>query len=240
MKPIVVLRHQPHIAIGMVAEFIEEAGADWEYLDLFEGIPADFEVASVPGLVVLGGAMSANNTDDYPFLRWDLVQIERALKHDVPIFGICLGSQLLARALGAAVTVNPVRELGWYELTLRPEASDDRLFTGCEKKQTVCQFHGDTFALPDGAVHLAETPACANQAFRYGETAWGFQFHIEMTVEMCTEWLARRETTELIDSLDYLDRPAIEAATPEGFRQMRPLTQTLAGRFAQLCMERVV
>ena len=238
MKPITVLRHQPHIAIGMVADFIEEAGAAWEYLDLFEGIPDDFDVTTAAGLIVLGGAMGVYELDDYPVLRWDLDQIQRALEHDVPIFGICLGGQLLAHALGAAVTVNPVQEIGWYEMALRPEAAEDPLFTGCEAHQTVCEFHGDTFALPEGAVHLAETPGCVNQAFRYGKNAWGFQFHIEITDTMFNEWLTRRNSIELIDSLDYLDREAMQAATPEGFRKMRPLTQTVVGRFARLCKER--
>lgn len=240
MKPIVVIRHQPHIAVGIVADFIEETGAVWEYLDLFEGLPADadFDVTQTAGLVILGGSMGVNDIDDYPVLRWDLMQIERAMAHRVPILGICLGSQLLARALGAPITVNPVLEFGWYEMTLRPEAEEDLLFAGCDRKPIVCEFHGDTFALPDGAVHLAETADCARQAFRYGDSAWGLQFHIEMNAEMFSEWLARQDNIELIDSLDYLDIETILAATSAGLESMHRLGRMVVGRFARLCMER--
>lgn len=238
MKPIVVIRHQPHIAVGIVADFIEEAGVAWEYLDLFEGLPEDFDVTRAAGLVILGGSMGVNDMDDYPFIRWDLEQIRSAVEHDVPILGICLGGQLLAAALRAPITLNPVKELGWYDMTLRPEAADDPLFAGCEVQQTVSEFHGDTFALPEGAVHLAETPGCANQAFRYGDSAWGLQFHIEMTAAMFSEWLTRRENIELIDSLDYIDIETIRAAMSEGERMMHRLGRTLVGRFAKLCMQR--
>lgn len=239
MKPIIVIRHQPHIAVGIVASFLEEAGAVWEYLDLFQGLPDHFDVTQTAGLVILGGAMSVNDIDEYPFIRWDLMQIERALKHGVPIFGICLGGQLLARALGAPVTINPVRELGWYEMMLRSEATDDPLFAGCAPRQVVCEFHGDTFALPSGAVHLAETSACINQAFRYGDRAWGLQFHIEMSGPMFSDWLARPSNVELIDSLNYVDMATIRAATPDGLQVMHRLGQTVVGRFARLCLERV-
>ena len=109
---------------------------------------------------------------------------------DLPVLGICLGAQLLAKTLGARVYPNRVKEIGWYPIELTPAAADDPLFAQ-SGAQTVFQWHGDTFDLPAGAVHLARSPLCENQAFRYGHNAYGLQFHIEMTAAMIDD-LAQR------------------------------------------------
>ena len=111
------------------------------------------------------------------------------LAMDLPVLGICLGSQLLAKTLGARVYPNHVKEIGWYPVELTPAAADDPLFAQSGTR-TMFQWHGDTFDLPSGAVHLARSPACENQAFRYGRRAYGLQFHIEMTAAMIDDWLS--------------------------------------------------
>ena len=129
----------------------------------------------------------------------------------LPVLGVCLGSQLLAKALGSRVYANRVKEIGWYEVELLPAANDDRLFGGLctsprprpraeREKVTVFQWHGDTFDLPKGAVQLARSAQCENQAFRFGEAAYGLQFHMEVTAEIIDSWLCQSDNCgELAD-----------------------------------------
>ena len=107
----------------------------------------------------------------------------------LPLLGICLGAQLLAKALGASVYRNPVKEIGFRNVELTAAAGGDRLFGGRGPAETVFLWHADTFDLPRGAVRLARGEQCPEQAFRYGESAYGVQFHVEMTPELLEAWL---------------------------------------------------
>ena len=123
-------------------------------------------------------------------LLTEIAAIREALRLDVPVLGICLGAQLLAAALGARVRPNRVREIGWYRLQPAPQAAEDRLFRHFDGSQHVFQWHAYTFDLPPGAVHLASTESCEHQAFRFGERAYGLQFHLEADEALIQRWLA--------------------------------------------------
>ena len=112
--------------------------------------------------------MSANDVDQYPFLAAEVEWIQQAMRQQLPVLGICLGSQLLAKAMGAKVYPNKIKEIGWYPLNMLPATAEDPLFAGCEGTETVFQWHGDTFDLPPGAVLLAQSELCKHQAFRVG------------------------------------------------------------------------
>ena len=107
----------------------------------------------------------------------------------VPILGICLGAQLVATALGACVTPNQGKEIGWHEVSVTEHAATDPLFAGFAERETVFHWHSDTFALPRGAVHLAKSELCDNQAFRYGTNVYGLQFHLEADAPLIERWL---------------------------------------------------
>jgi len=135
-------------------------------------------------LIFLGGSMSAH----HPHLASELLLVEEALKARKPLLGICLGAQMLAKALGAKVHRNRSKEIGWSTVCLTPEAGSDPLFEGLAPKHTVFQWHNDSFDLPDRAVHLASSEACPYQAFRWSDHAWGLQFHLEATPAIIRSW----------------------------------------------------
>jgi GMP synthase (glutamine-hydrolysing) len=155
----------------------------WEKTDL----PEEAE----HGLVVLGGPMGAYETQaTFPTVQKEISLIQSALSQGKPVLGICLGSQLLAKAAGASVYKGKNGpEIGWYPVRRTPESSQDPVFRDFPQEQHVLHWHGDTFDLPTGAHHLASSSRYPHQAFRVGPNAYGLQFHVEVTVEMVREWL---------------------------------------------------
>lgn len=161
--------------------------------------PALEEIAA---LIVLGGAMGAGDDQRYPFLV-DLKQLIRAVvAARIPYLGICLGGQLLAAALGEKVVSNRWEELGTLPVSLTPEGEEDLLFCGIAETFTTFQWHHDSFDIPAGGVLLASSAACPHQAFRVGSSAWGLQFHPEVTETIIRAWCAwDHETAVQADSL---------------------------------------
>jgi len=177
-----VLRHEPFEHLGHFASILRDHGVEYRYHDLGEPL-LDQEYSAV---IVMGGPMSAN--DDLPGLRDELRLIEGALKEDVPLLGICLGSQLIARALGARVYRNAQLEIGWAPVWLTDAGKSDAMFQGTESPKTFFHWHGETFDLPPGAEWLAYSGKCRHQAYRYGRRVYGLQFHPEITAEMIVDW----------------------------------------------------
>jgi len=176
--------------------------------------------------------MNVDEVDRYPCLKAEVDWIREAIRREMPVLGLCLGSQLMAKALGAKVYANRVKEIGWSPVGLLPAAAEDPLFAGCGPVQTVFQWHGDTFDLPAGAVHLAESPLCGNQAFRYGPRAWALQFHIEMTPAMIDDWL--ESGVDELERVGYIDPALIRQATPVELPRLEDLCRQVLPRFAQI------
>ena len=233
-KTVLILRHMPHEPGGTLETALTGAGVDFRYFDLHREVPARLPLDRACGLVALGGPMNVDEVDRYPFLALDVQWIEQALAMDLPFLGICLGSQLLAKTLGARVYPNRVKEIGWYPVELTPAAADDPLFAQSGTR-TMFQWHGDTFDLPSGAIHLARSPACENQAFRYGQRAYGLQFHIEMTATMIDQWLSVPDNCRELADLDYIDPARIRKQTPLELPRLQAMAADVFGRFAQMC-----
>ncbi len=156
---------------------------------LYEDEPLP-DVGEIGLLAVMGGPMNVYQHRDYPWLRKEKVFLEQAIAAGIPTLGVCLGAQLLADVLGAKVVQNPHVEIGWFPVRLTGEARAARLFQGMPAEFTVFHWHGDTFDIPPGAVRLAESNACPNQAFEYAGRVVGLQFHLEYTADSIRAMLA--------------------------------------------------
>jgi GMP synthase-like glutamine amidotransferase len=131
-------------------------------------------------LLAMGGPMSASDDCDLPWMRDEKIFLENAIERHKAILGVCLGAQLLANVLGAKVHPNNEKEIGWFPIKLLSGPQTERLFGRAGNETHVFHWHGNTFDLPTGAIHLAESTACRNQAFVVGRRLIGLQFHLEM------------------------------------------------------------
>lgn len=191
MRPVLGIRHhQPH-QLGIVARALEEAGIPYGYFDAWTDTDWP-DPDRVSALVVLGGEMNADELARYPFLGRERSFLRQAVRDGVPVLGICLGAQLLARAFDAPVTTSPLLELGFHPVRTTPEGSMDP-FTAPFDGVPVFQWHADTFEVPPGAVRLAEGDQVLNQAFRIGRACYAVQFHPEATLEGIAAWAERWE-----------------------------------------------
>lgn len=189
MKRILVFQHVPYEPLGTLNPQLKAAGFRIRYVNFSRHPEARPVMSSYDGLVVLGGPMSVNQADRYPHLNTEIELIKEALELRLPILGICLGAQLLARALGAKVKSSARAEIGWHDVHLDPVAGKDPLLGNFGRCERIFQWHSDTFELPRGATHLASSNVCARQAFRYGDNAYGFQFHLEVDSDLIGRWL---------------------------------------------------
>jgi GMP synthase (glutamine-hydrolysing) len=201
---VVAFRHVPFEHAGRIADSLAENGIGCQYVDLYHA-DADVSVRDTGGLIFMGGPMSVN--DDLPYLRQEMRMIAQAISYGKPVMGVCLGSQLIARALGASVYPNPVKEIGWFPVHFTTAAGEDALFRGLREPEMIFHWHGETFDLPHGAELLASSDACRHQAFRVGKNVYDLQFHLEVTPEMIADWCLQdancgdmRELTRPIDA----------------------------------------
>ena len=187
MKPIVVIRHQTSAPLGIAATALDEAGVTWTYLDAWKAAEWP-KLDDVSGLIVLGGAMNADQTEDYPFLQRVRSVLEGAVERDVPVLGICRGGQLLACALGGEVAPMVTKEVGFGRVEATAEGREDPVMSPFAPSMRVFEFHEDAFGLPPGAELLFVGEEAPNQAFRFGPVAYGVQFHFEATERIIADW----------------------------------------------------
>ncbi|MCF8198139.1 MAG: type 1 glutamine amidotransferase [Sulfuritalea sp.] len=192
MKPIAIFRHSPGEGPGYFATFLDRHSVPWMLFKIDEGVLPPPTSDEFSGLCFMGGPMSVN--DELPWLPKTLSLIRDAVSKGIPVIGHCLGGQLMAKALGGAVTTNPVKEIGWGEVqTIDSDASANWL--GDTTRFTAFHWHGETFDIPPGATPLLKSLHCNNQAFVRGPHL-GMQCHVEMTETMirswCQQWSAER------------------------------------------------
>lgn len=184
----IAIRHIHFEDLGSFGEMLHARGYVVAYRDAGVDDLASLDALEADLLVVLGGPIGAFEDAAYPFLRDELRVLERRLAAGRPTLGLCLGAQLMARALGARVYPGPGKEIGWAPLTLT-EAGRAGCLAPYGDGAPVLHWHGDTFDLPAGAARLASTPLCANQAFARGPAALGVQFHPEVGGPALERWL---------------------------------------------------
>lgn len=201
---VLAIQHVECEPMGFLEEILEERRVGYQYVRPYLGEPVPNAHHGIDCLVLMGGPMNVYEHTAYPFLLDEDILIRNCLQERVPILGVCLGSQLLAKAGGARVREGHAKEIGWKKVRLTPEAQDDPVFAGMEEEFTVLHWHGDTFDLPEGAVLLAGSDAYPHQAYRLGEGVYGLQFHVEVTEPMLRQWC-----------LDYPDDVDAPGSSPE-------------------------
>ena len=180
--------HTPFEKPGYIEQWANEKRHNLSITRFYESniLPA-FD--NVDWLIVMGGPMGVYDEDKYPWLKQEKNFIKQFIEGGKTVLGICLGSQLIAGVLGAKVFPNRYKEIGWFKIRTTGQAEKEDLFNFFPEEAVVFHWHGDTFNLPAGAVHLAENEACKNQAYIYDERVIGLQFHIEVTKNLLNEML---------------------------------------------------
>ncbi|MGE5301276.1 MAG: type 1 glutamine amidotransferase [Acidobacteriota bacterium] len=193
---VLILKNVPAEGPGTIEDDLRERGIGFRVVDLqSESLSA---TQNEDTLVIMGGPMSVNDVDTYPFIAEEVALAADFVRKGKKVFGVCLGAQIMAKALGANVYPGPEKEIGWYDIELLEEGIRDPVMSKLAvhpragdfwKKFRVFHWHGETFDLPKGAVWLAKSALYPHQAFRYGNNAYAFQFHIEVRKETVYEWL---------------------------------------------------
>jgi GMP synthase (glutamine-hydrolysing) len=235
MKKILVLQHVAHELLGTLNPLLKKSGFRIRYVNFARHPDAQPSLDGYDGVVILGGPMSANDTRELPHLMTEMHLIEEALKRNMPVLGICLGAQLIAKTLGAAVYPNRQKEIGWYDVSPTDHAQSDPLLQTLARSEKIFQWHGETFDIPTSTRHLAFSMLCDNQAFRYGANVYGFQFHLEVDEPMIHRWLRVSENRKEIASLGgALSPQQIENETRAHIGRLTELSERVFSEFVKL------
>lgn len=168
--------------------FFEQKGFKIQIVELQKGDSLPREWGELEAVISLGGPMNVYEEEKYPFLKDEDAFIKEIIDRGIPFIGICLGSQLLAKASGAKVCRSPEKEIGFFSIQINKKGKKDPLFSGLEDKIDVFQWHEDMSEIPPKAELLASSEGCPHQAFKVGPVAYGLQFHIEITGSTIQEW----------------------------------------------------
>lgn len=174
------LQHVPFEELGSIAPWLDQRGYPTTCSRMHAGdvLPP---VSAFDWLIVMGGPMNVDDVATYPWLAAEKDLIAQAIKQNKRVLGICLGAQLMARALGAEVTRGGPAEIGWFPVEMTQKGADSPIFEGLSRTFDAFHWHGDSFGIPAGGHHAVRSEACENQAFVYGSRAVGLQFHLETT-----------------------------------------------------------
>lgn len=223
------LQHVPFEGLGSIEEWIRRGGHTLGATHFYRGDPLP-AVDAVDLLVVMGGPMNIYEEADYPWLVDEKRFIERAIAAGRRVLGICLGAQLVADVLGARVYANAEKEIGWFQVEKTESAAASRLFAAFPAQLDVFHWHGDTFDIPAGAVRVARSADCANQAFVYDERVVGLQFHLETTLDSAQQIIAHG-ADDLVDGC-YIQTPQEMLVDASRFDAINRVMHDLLDRLA--------
>ncbi|MCC6532948.1 MAG: type 1 glutamine amidotransferase [Burkholderiales bacterium] len=231
MKPVAIMRHYCTEGPGYFATYLERCGLRWQLvrIDAGESVPPD--ALRFSGVAFMGGPMSVN--DPLPWIAQATALIRQCVAADVPVIGHCLGGQLIARALGATITPNASKEIGWGEVEVEDVPQVLRWFGAGLRRFTTFHWHGETFSLPAGAVRLLSSPLCRNQAFAIGKHL-ALQCHVEMTAELIESW-CRSGAQEIAHSAGPGVQPAevIERDLAERLARLHAIADRVYARWVE-------
>jgi GMP synthase (glutamine-hydrolysing) len=227
MAKVIVFQHVPREPLGNLDLMLRNRGHRIRYINFHRYPDIRPDITRYDALIILGGPQMPDEGEKHPHLKEEMRCIEDALERDIPVLGLCLGAQLLAYTLGGGVRKLDEGEIGWYELKPTAHSAADPLFCALLEPHPVFQWHGYTFDLPEGAVHLARSESCENQAFRYGHCAYGLQGHLELDERLINQWLS---LPDFVADLEANSRP-------EDVADVRKQTHKLIGQSADLGFE---
>jgi GMP synthase-like glutamine amidotransferase len=232
MKSVLVFQHIACETPGIFLELLREQKRPVETVRWYEGDRAPGDLSQYSGLLVMGGPMSVNDEADYPWLKSEDRFLKQALARDFPTLGICLGSQLVAKAAGGTIRRGSRKEIGWYPVRLTMAARRDPLFREFPETIEVFEWHGEYFDTPPGAVNLAGSELYQCQAFSIGRNVYGLLFHLEVTGQMVREWVATFKE-ELDGVKEYIRPEAIIEQLPQRIKTLNGRARTLFARFCE-------
>jgi len=235
MRKLLVCQHVPYEVLGTLDAQFRRHGFRIRYVNFARYPRAEPQLKGYRGLVVLGGPMNVDEVEAHPHLRTEVCLIREAIARGIPVLGICLGAQLIARALGARVHAGGAAEIGWCRVHTMPAAKADPLFSHFGSAEFVFQWHRDAFEWPPGSVPLATSATCGQQAFRYGDNVYALQFHLEVDERLVDRWLrvpARRAELERLAKA--VDPEAIRRETAVHIHRLKALSHAVFGAFIGL------
>ncbi len=235
MNKLLVCQHVPFEILGTLNPLLKSAGVRIKYVNFGRHPDAEPSLDGYQALVVLGGPMCVDDADRYPHLLTEVRLIQNAVERGLPVLGICLGAQLIAKALGAKVATHHTKEIGWYDVAPTTAGRGDPLLRHFRGRERIFQWHGDTFEVPRGAIHLAGSALCTHQAFRYGTNVYGFQFHLEVDEALIERWMRLahyRQEVEALHGPDITD--LIRRETPLYLQRSIHLSELVFGEFVEL------
>ncbi|MGO9569001.1 MAG: type 1 glutamine amidotransferase [Desulfomonilaceae bacterium] len=228
---IIVIMHIESEGPGSLGTYLESVGAETLTVRLYAGdrLPAEF--SGFDAVVSMGGPMNVYEEDRYPFLKEETGFLKQAVEADVPVLGICLGAQMIAKAVGAQVVKSPQKEVGWGSVALTDRGKHDTLFSGLPPVLEVLQWHGDMFHTPSEGLLLASSQDCPHQAFRY-RNALGLQFHLEVTEQILSDWFGESQEIKLYDVMNRFReiRKDLEQNAQSVYANFMDLIRTVSGR----------
>ena len=205
-RSLLVLRHERFEHLGYFAEILNERRIPFVYSDLKDKL----ELGRHAGLIVMGGPQSANDPD----MSAEMHFVQQVIDEKYPVLGICLGAQLIAKALGAHVYRNREKEIGWAPVHFTESAQNDPVLGGLISPSTFFHWHSETFTQPPGTELLAYSDKCRQQAFRYRDSIYAIQFHPEITPAMIVDWSAQPVNCGDVDTLEAPIDPHAAATEP--------------------------
>ena len=223
---VLVLQHDPYDGPGYLGEALLRRGAKLSIVRLYDG-EAMPDISTYDMLLVMGGTMNVYQEDQYPWLVEETRAIRQAVEADKAVLGVCLGGQLLAKALDARVRIGAATEIGLTPILLTEAGESDPLFEGLTQVEAV-EWHDDAFDIPEGAVALASSKGCTHQAFRFGQRAYGLQFHPEVSPGMLADWIK--------DEGKSIDRSAFQRAVDNKTGTLQAQADSLIDNFLRRCL----
>ncbi len=233
MGKVLIIKQVESEGPGIIGAELKRRSLATELVEVYKGRPVPKDASAYSALIVMGGPMGVYEEKAYPFLGDEIELIESGLKAGIPIMGVCLGAQLLARAAGARVYKGEAKEIGFYKVRLTEEGIMDALLHGLPPEFRVFQWHGDTFDVPEHGVNLAGSDLFQNQMIRVGRSAYGVQFHLEVTEQMVMEWL-EVNSDELEAEKDAIDPERIKSQAPGYIPDLHRYGRLVIARFLGL------